>query len=210
MAKAQVHPDPAFVFFTENELQKGKTMRLDLTKTTNSLPFLPRSVAESIPFSLEKLPEILTRFSVSPNSPEANVLKNTIQQCDAAEENSVCATSFESMADFIRTKLGNGGNVISTVAKGTNKVQSYRIVEISKELNQKEGEIKAVVSCHKMNYAYALFNCHKAQNIRAYAVNLVGEDDTQLRAVAVCHTSEKADVCHFLPEDHFLVYNNNN
>ncbi|KAM0834335.1 hypothetical protein ACQ4PT_063685 [Festuca glaucescens] len=45
--------------------------------------FLPRSEADAIPFSSEKVPEILSRFSVEPDSAEAAEMAQTLRDCEA-------------------------------------------------------------------------------------------------------------------------------
>ncbi|KAJ4708018.1 BURP domain protein RD22 [Melia azedarach] len=189
-------------------------------KNSNAATFLPRQVAKSIPFSSNKLPEIFNHFSVNPGSLEAEMMQNTIKECEEPGikgEQKNCATSLESMIDFSTSKLGKSVRAISTeVAKGT-KMQKYTIAA---GVRQMAGD-KSVV-CHKQNYPYAVFYCHATQTTRAYTVPLEGADETKVKAVAVCHTDTSAwnpkhlafqvlkvkpgtiPVCHFLPEDHII------
>ena len=103
-------PTDKDIFFFESELHPGKKMNLkDLIKKASKATFLPHSVAESIPFSTQKFPEILKYFSLETKSAEANLLKQTIENCErpAIEgEEKYCATSFESFVDSIVSKLG--------------------------------------------------------------------------------------------------------
>ncbi|XP_057957399.1 BURP domain protein RD22 [Malania oleifera] len=206
------------IFFLENDLHTGKEMNLQFTKSRNNATFLPRTIAKSIPFSSSKLPEILNKFSVKPDSVEAKLMKNTINECEEPAikgEVKFCATSLESMIDFSISKLGKQVHAVSTeVQKGTH-MQKYTIAAGLKKLTSKES-----VVCHKQNYVYAVFYCHNTHTTRVYMVPLVGSDGTKVNAVAVCHTNTSAwnpkhlafqvlkvqpgtvPICHFLPEDH--------
>ncbi|KAH7846777.1 hypothetical protein Vadar_018052 [Vaccinium darrowii] len=213
------------LFFLEKDLKRGAKMNLYFTKTTNAeTTFLPRQEADKIPFSSEKMSEILDHFSVTPDSKEAEVLKNTIKECEEPGikgEEKYCATSLESMVDFTTSKLGKNVQPISTeVEKKNNKLEEYCVSGV-----KKMGGEKSVV-CHKQNYAYAVFYCHKTTTTKAYMVSLVGVDGTKAKAVAVCHTDTSAwnpkhlafqvlkvkpgtvPVCHYLPEDHVVWVQN--
>ncbi|KAH7849125.1 hypothetical protein Vadar_013336 [Vaccinium darrowii] len=206
------------VFFLEKDLKRGTKMNLYFTKTTNSkTTFLPRQVADKIPFSSEKMLEILDQFSVKPDTKEAEVMKKTIKECEEPGfkgEEKYCVTSLESMVDFTTSKLGKSVQAISTeVEKETNKLQEYRVSGV-----KKMGGGECVV-CHKLKYAYAVFYCHKITATKAYVVSLVGLDGTKAKAVAVCHTNTSGwnpkhlafhvlkvkpgtvPICHILSED---------
>ncbi|KAA8525306.1 hypothetical protein F0562_007161 [Nyssa sinensis] len=221
----QLHDNPnVALFFTEKDLSSPKKMTMAFTKSTNPATFFPRQVAEKIPFSSNKLPEILNHFSVKPDSMEAAMMKKTIKECEEEGikgEEKYCATSLESMIDFSRTRLGTNLQAISTaVEKENDQMQQYSIVGVKKMASDK------TVVCHKQNYAYAVFYCHKTQTAKAYLVSLVGADGTKAKAVAVCHTDTSAwnpkhlafqvlkvkpgtvPVCHFLPEDHIVWVSN--
>ncbi|XP_071690695.1 BURP domain protein RD22-like [Rutidosis leptorrhynchoides] len=209
------------LFFLENELHQGEEMNLHFTKNDQKATFLPRKVADSIPFSSNELPQIYNELSVKPDSMEAEIMKQTIEECEdkgIEGEEKYCATSLESMVDFSTKKLGKNVKAISTEvnSKVSSPLQKYKI-EVAKKL----AADKAVV-CHKQNYAYAVFYCHKTASTRAYAVSMVGEDGSKVKAVAVCHTDTAkwnpkhlafqvlkvkpgtVPICHFLPEDHVV------
>ncbi|KAL4560373.1 hypothetical protein LXL04_032523 [Taraxacum kok-saghyz] len=135
-------------------------------------------------------------------------------------EEKYCATSLESMVDFSTSKLGKKVKAISTEVN-TNEstpLQTYKI-----EGAKKLAADKAVV-CHKHNYAYAVFYCHKTVSTRVNIVSLVGVDGTKAKAVAVCHTDTSrwnpehlafqvlkvkpgsVPVCHFLPQNHVVWF----
>lgn len=210
------------LLFLENNLHQGTEMSLHFTKDENhKATFLPRKVADSIPFSSKNLPQIYKKFSIKPDSTEAAIMKQTLDACEnkgIEGEEKYCATSLESMIDFTTTKLGKKVKAISTEVntKQRTPLQKYKIEE-TKKLNANK-----VVVCHKQNYPYVVFYCHKAVDIAAYAVSLVGADGTKVKATAVCHidTSKwnpkhvsfqvlkvkpgSIPVCHFLPEDNVV------
>lgn len=201
-------------------MHPGAEMNLHFTKSSETATFLPRHVSESIPFSSNKMPEILSRFSVKPGSTEAELMEKTIKECEEPGirgEEKYCATSLESMVDFSTSRLGKGVQAISTEVEKETQFQKYTIAPGLKKM----GGTKAVV-CHKQSYAYAVFYCHSTETTRAYVVPLVGADGSKAKAVAICHTDTSAwnprhlafqvlkvkpgsvPVCHFLPEDHIV------
>lgn len=220
----QLHNIPNMaLFFLENDLKKYTKMKLHFTKTTTSTTFLPRQVAEKIPFSSKKMPQILDYFSVKPNSKEAKTIKQTIKECEEPRikgEEKYCATSLESMIDFCRYRLGKSIQAISTEVKKETPLQTYTIEGVKKMASD------ATVVCHKQNYAYTVFYCHTTQTTKAYKVSVVGVDGTKAEAVAVCHTDTSGwnpkhlafqvlkvkpgtvPICHFLPEDHIVWVHN--
>ncbi|KAL9443125.1 hypothetical protein AB3S75_016475 [Citrus x aurantiifolia] len=202
------------------DLHPGMKMNLHFTQTSNGATFLSRQAAKSTPFSSDKLPEIFNQFSVKPGSVEAEIMQNTIKECEdpgIKGEQKYCATSLESMIDFSTSKLGKSVQAISTEVKKGTKMQTYTIAAGVKQM----AADKSVV-CHKQNYPYAVFYCHATQTTRAYIVPLEGADGTKAKAAAVCHTDTSAwnpkhlafqvlkvkpgtvPVCHFLPEDHIV------
>ncbi|XP_062020543.1 BURP domain-containing protein 3-like [Rosa rugosa] len=216
--KIQVEPDVT-TFFLEKDLRLGKKMTLHFPKTTVAAEILPRKVAKSIPFSTNKLPQILNHFAVKPNSVEAEVIKQTIEDCEAPSikgEDKYCATSLESLVDFTVSKLGKYVQVHSTEVENENK-QEYKI---GKGAVQRIGDRSVV--CHKQKYVYAVFYCHEIHSTRAYVVPLVGADGTKAEAVAVCHTDTRTwnnkhfafqalkikpgtlPICHFLPSGNLV------
>ncbi|KAF2288743.1 hypothetical protein GH714_012203 [Hevea brasiliensis] len=84
------------IYFLQDGLHPDKKMKLTFTKSTNGSNFLPRKIAETLPFSSNKLPEILNYFAIEPTSKEAQILKHTIAECEAPSirgEHKYCATS---------------------------------------------------------------------------------------------------------------------
>ncbi|RDX66212.1 BURP domain protein RD22, partial [Mucuna pruriens] len=219
--ETQLHDDPnVALFFLEKDLHPGTKLNLHFTRSSNEATFLPRQVADSISFSSNKVDNIFAKFSIKPGSEEAQMVKNTISECEAGGikgEEKYCATSLESMVDFSTSKLGKNVKVVSTEVDKETGLQKYSVTPGVKKL---AGD-KAVV-CHKLNYPYAVFNCHKTETTRPYSVPLEGANGIRVKAVAVCHTDTSqwnpkhlafqvlkvkpgtVPVCHFLPEDHVV------
>ncbi|KAH7524220.1 BURP domain protein RD22 [Ziziphus jujuba] len=221
----QLHDDPnVALFFLEKDLHPGSEMNLHFIKSSNSQTFLPRQVAQSIPFSSNKLPEIYNQFSVVPGSIEAEIIKETIKECENPStrgEEKYCATSLESMVDFSTSKLGKDALAVSTEVDKETQMQKYTIVpQVKKMVGDKS------VVCHKQNYAYAVFYCHTTESTETFIVPLEGADGTKAKAVAVCHKDTSTwnpkhvafqvlnvkpgtvPVCHYLPEDHIVWVKN--
>ncbi|KAM3351214.1 hypothetical protein ACQJBY_023302 [Aegilops geniculata] len=222
--ETQLHDDPsAALFFLEKDLHAGKKMNVHFMATPGAgEKFLPRSEADAIPFSSEKVPEILSRLSVAPDSAEAAEMKQTLRECEATAakgEKKSCATSLESMVDFATSSLGTSHvRAASTVVgKEGSPEQEYTMTGVKRAAGPDQ-----LVACHAEPYAYAVFACHLTQATRAYTVSMVGKDGTAVEAVAVCHADTAgwnprhvafqvlkvkpggAPVCHFLPQDHVV------
>ncbi|XP_010999727.1 PREDICTED: uncharacterized protein LOC105107486 [Populus euphratica] len=104
------------IFYLYNDLQPGKRMRIHFTNSGTKVSFLPRQVAESIPFSSDKVPEILNYFALQVNSKEAQVMRDEIGGCEEPNmegEEKFCATSLESLIDFSVERLGLNVRVLS-------------------------------------------------------------------------------------------------
>eukprot|EP00258_Populus_trichocarpa_P007939 XP_002313054.2 BURP domain-containing protein BNM2A [Populus trichocarpa] len=216
------------VFFTLNDLKVGRTMPIYFPKKdpSKSPRLLPREDANSIPFSYEKFPYLLQFFSFSNGSPQAIAMEDTLRACEIKPikgEVKFCATSLESMLDFVQGILGleSRFKVVSTtyLTESSILLQNYTILEVPKEVPAPK-----MVACHTMTYPYAVFYCHsQGTKNKVFMVSLIGENGDRVEALAVCHldTSQwsrnhvsfkvlgiepgSSDVCHFFPEDN-LVY----
>ncbi|KAJ6671350.1 DEHYDRATION-RESPONSIVE RD22-LIKE PROTEIN [Salix viminalis] len=216
------------VFFTMNDLKVGRTMPIYFPKKdpSRSPRLLPREDANSIPFSYEKLPYLLQFFSFSNGSPQARAMEDTLRECETKPikgEVKFCATSLESMLDFVRGVFGleSQFKAVSTTYLTQSGVlfQNYTI-------RAAPGEVPApkMVACHTMPYPYAVFYCHSQETEnKVFVVSLIGDNGDTVEALAVCHldTSQwgrnhvsfkvlgiepgSSNVCHFFPEDN-LVY----
>ncbi|KAK1272284.1 BURP domain-containing protein 3 [Acorus gramineus] len=218
--------DPNFtLYFREESLRSESRMNLHFTKTTPRRDtFLPRRQAESLPFASTELPEVVKRLSVDPNSQQAAAMKTTLELCEEPTvrgENKTCATSLESMVDFIVSELRTNRVVAMSTTVGSEgtetRMQAYTIASMREIAGPK------TVVCHPLSYAYPVFLCHGAESTKAYEVELIGEDGTTVKSAAVCHTDTsdwdpnnmalrilniKAGsthpVCHFFPEGHVV------
>lgn len=221
------HAAGVALFFLESDIQPGKKLTLHFMPAyVAGEKFLPRGEADAIPFSSDKIPEILSRFSLSPGSAEAAEVAETLRDCErpaAKGERKACATSLESMVDFAVSGLGTSHvRVTSTAVVAGGKEDSFQKQEYTvagvKRASAAAGAQRLVV-CHAEPYAYAVFSCHLARATRAYTVSVVGEDGTAAEAAAVCHTDTAGwnpkhlalqmlnvkpgtvPVCHFLPQN---------
>ncbi|XP_077219964.1 BURP domain-containing protein 3-like [Tasmannia lanceolata] len=221
----QLHDDQyVAIFFLEKNLHPGAKKNLHFTKTTPGATFLPRGVAQYIPFSSSKLPDILNKFSISPGSLEAEAVKDTLSTCEAPAskgEDKYCATSLESMVDFATSKLGTNVQVLTTTVDKETATQEYTVGSGVKKMAGPKS-----VACHGQSYVYAVFYYHETSDTTAYMIPLVGNDGTSVEAVAVCHKDTSAwnpkhlafqvlkvkpgsiPICHFLPQDHILWASN--
>ncbi|XP_028752995.1 BURP domain protein RD22 isoform X2 [Neltuma alba] len=178
--KTQLHYNNSneSLFFLEKDLKAGHKMNLLFVHTSNHASFLPRQVVKSIPFSSSK-------FAVKPGSVAAEFMEITMEVCEEPGmkgEEKYCATSLESMVDFVTLKLGNSVNALSTgTMNQTKELEEYTIMHRVKKVAETQ------VVCHKLNYAYAVFYCHKIENTVAYAVPLEGADGSRMEALSVCH-----------------------
>lgn len=181
--------DPS-MFLLEKDLRVGKTKSLQFTKMTNPAVFAPRWVASSFPFSSAKLIEILNRFSFKTGSREADEIEKTLKQCEIEpafeNEHRHCMTSLESMVDFVKAERWKNVRAITTRVNGDPQPrhQNYTIKE---NVSILKGTGFAV--CHKLNYPYAVYQCHAFNTSKAqvWRVPLKGPDATEAKALAVCH-----------------------
>ncbi|XP_061977906.1 BURP domain protein RD22-like [Populus nigra] len=201
------------IFYLYNDLHPGKKMKLLFTNSGTKVSFLPPRVAESIPFSSDKFPEILKYFSLQVNSEEAEIISDEIGYCESPNmegEEKYCATSLESLIDFNVARLGQNVQVLSTEP---GKKQEYTVSAKA----EMRGEHKAAV-CHKIRYPYAVHYCHVIEGTEVYVVPLIAADGAEVKAVTVCHLNTSAwspehmafevlkikpgpAVCHFLATD---------
>ena len=213
------------LFFHYDDLKIGNKFPLYFPiKDSSKIPhFIPKEEADSIPFSLAHLPQILEFFSFSQDSPQAKAIKDTLESCELPPikgESKFCATSLESMLDFIGQFFGFGTNfkvLTTTLMKNwTTHLQNYTILEDPMEISSAH-----MVGCHPLPYPYALFYCHgqKESHNKLFVISLEGEDGVRIEAIAICHmdTSQwepdhpsfrvlriepgTSPVCHILPQD---------
>ncbi|OAY67177.1 BURP domain-containing protein 3, partial [Ananas comosus] len=122
-SETQLRDDPSMaLFFLEKDLRPGKKMTLHFPEVASGPAFLPRKEADAIPLSVEKLPKVLGRFGIQPDSVEARWMRKTARECQepaVGGEKKFCATSLESMVDFSTSSLETRDvrAVSTTVAK---------------------------------------------------------------------------------------------
>ncbi|XP_074569267.1 BURP domain-containing protein 6-like [Curcuma longa] len=215
------------LFFLEKDLFPGATFDLQFKRSISKhADLLPRRVADALPFSSDKLPDVLALLSVDPDSKEAREMSATLERCERtsnARETKHCATSIESMVDFAVSALATDDvSAVSTVANATAAAAMQRYAVEGFERIGGEG---VGVFCHAEPYAYVVFHCHAVGRgmMREYTVSLTGSDGSRVEAIAVCHLDTTSwnprhvmlqvlhvkpgsaePVCHFLPIDHVL------
>lgn len=231
------HMDPsAMVFFTLKDLKIGKTMPVYFRKRDPSTypQALSREEADSIPFSLKQLPYLLQFFSISDDSPLAEAMAGTLSHCEVPPiegETKICATSLESMLDFVQGTFGleTKFQVLSTkfLTKSTTNFQNYTILQLPKPILSPK-----MVACHIMPFPYAIFYCHsQVTENKLFRVSLGGDNGDRVEAVSVCHMDTShwsrdhasfrvlgiepgsSHVCHFFQADNIVyipapTYNN--
>ncbi|KAE8681951.1 putative BURP domain-containing protein [Hibiscus syriacus] len=172
-------------FFFQEDLRTGKLVNLPrLATTSDKTPFFPNQIAETMPFSSDKLPEIVNNLSLKPQTREAGVVNETIRGCERAAidgEQKFCATSFESFIDSSVSKLGKQIQLLSSVLSKETKNPLFTIVKGMENMGENE------LICHKMEYPGAVFMCHSINKTVVYKVPLVSGDGTQANALVVCH-----------------------
>ncbi|XP_021731620.1 BURP domain-containing protein BNM2A-like isoform X1 [Chenopodium quinoa] len=220
------------VFFTPKDLKLGNVIPIFFrgrNPSSSSPHFLPREEAELIPFSPSKLSYLLQLFGFSQASSQAKAMEDTLRQCIIIKpilgETKFCATSLESMLDFVHKIFGptTKFKALSTqnFAKSGSILQNYTVVDEPKEILAPK-----MIACHTMPYPYVVYYCHHQESeSKVFQVSLKGEEkgsDNIVQAVAVCHmdTSQwspnhfsfrvlgikpgSSPVCHFFPADNLV------
>lgn len=173
------------LFFLTTKLRSGSRMDAsELIMESNSVSFIPRSVEQSIPFSSKYMPEILTRFSLQLNSPESVIVKGVIDLCERAplpEELKSCCRTFESLLDFATFVLGKNIMLLTPNIESKSEKPNFSVGDGVQLVSDSS------VLCHKLDYAYAVFLCHKMEKANVYLVPLFGDNGSNGTSLAVCH-----------------------
>ncbi|KAG5625000.1 hypothetical protein H5410_010218 [Solanum commersonii] len=222
------HIDPSLrVFFLMDDLKLKKEIFISFPRRdlSPSPKFLSKEEANSIPFSLKELPNLLQRFAFSRNSPEAKTMEETLKVCGIPPikgETKYCATSPKAMIDFVQEIMGEKTEIkaLSTThfSNSTPLLQKYTILDTPEEV-----ETPKMVACHTMPYAYGIFYCHHTvSKSKVFKVSLGGENGDKVEAIVVCHLDTSAwspshvsfrvlgissgtcPICHFFPSDNLL------
>ncbi|CAN6457725.1 unnamed protein product [Victoria cruziana] len=194
-AKLNWSPNLAPLYFLRKDLRPGSKMNVTMKispveAVSNGDPtFLPRQRAREIPFTVSNLTAILEMFAIEPQSDQASLTKETLDDCEAPAikgEVKHCATSPESMIDFAVAELGTGDirAVVTSAVSGEEKAEArtYRIGAGGGRMMSRKA-----VTCHSMVFPYAVFYCHSFAGTRAYMVPLIADDGGRVNAVALCH-----------------------
>ncbi|KAM3339036.1 BURP domain protein USPL1 [Capsicum galapagoense] len=229
---SHIDPSLASLYFLIDDLKIGKTIKDFSFPSRSSLPFFPKAAADSIPFSLKELPNLLQRFSLSKDSPQAKAMEDALRVCEFNSsikgERKYCATSAEAMLNFVQEILGERTQIkaMSTTThspKDSNSaLQNYTILDSPKEV-----VVPKMVACHIMSCAYTVFYCHPSVSTerKMFKVPLGNEENgDRVEAIVVCHLNTSdwspshfsfqvlgilpgaSPVCHFLPSSNDLVW----
>ncbi|XP_008795038.2 BURP domain-containing protein 5-like [Phoenix dactylifera] len=217
-------PSDPTLFFLEKDLHPGAGMNpgLSFTRTLSGAAFIPRAQADGIPFSSDKLLEILHRLNVLPNSELAKEVKTTLSDCEEAAiegEHKYCATSLESMVDFVLSELETDDvRAMATTVHGDMEAARKQQYTVAPSGVRRTPGTK-LLTCHPEPYPHIVYYCHLTTATKAFLVTLVGRDGTAVEAVAACHSDTSnwkpvffevlgvkrgTPICHFLPQDHLI------
>ncbi|KAJ9153760.1 hypothetical protein P3X46_027168 [Hevea brasiliensis] len=173
------------IYFLQDGLHPDKKMKLTFTKSTNGSNFLPRKIAETLPFSSNKLPEILNYFAIEPTSKEAQILKHTIAECEAP--------SIRGEHKYFQ--------VLSNEAEQEKKEKGYTIFKGVKMMGDNQ------IACQKEIYPYAVYmvplmggDGSKAKAIVVCHLNTTAWNPEHF-AFQVLKVKPGPPVCHFLDSD---------
>ncbi|CAL5002537.1 unnamed protein product [Urochloa decumbens] len=212
------------VFFREDALRVGQTLPFRFpAPVTAPLGFLPRHVADAIPFSSATLPSVLAQLGIAEDSPQAAKMEDTLAMCEApglSWEAKFCATSLEALVEGAQGVIGTQDvtEMLSKVPRaGSPRLQAYAV----RAVRAIEGS--TFVGCHQKEYPYTVYMCHSTGPSRAYEVEMEGTvDGDKITLLAVCHTETSEwdedhvafkvlgtrpggpPVCHVLPYGHIL------
>ncbi|TVU51054.1 hypothetical protein EJB05_02459 [Eragrostis curvula] len=185
-----------------------------------AMQFASRSQADGVPFSLNKMDQILTMFKVVPGSERANQIAATLHTCQgiSSPDSHTCATSQQAEAEFAAEILGtvNPRRVVTVVHGADNEPEQYTVARISRI-----GGADQLVACHPMAYPYMVRYCHRPAEVEALIVQLTGIDfgGAGATAVAICHKNTDTwdqryfnmlnadrgeEICHFMPQNYVL------
>lgn len=188
----------ANVFFFHDMLRPGSIITPTIPPTTSLPTLLPSDVASSIPFSTERLSDIITMFAPASLSMTKEI-RWTLDTCEHPRtlpgQKAGCATSLESLAELPASLLGThkvrafSAADLPVEAPGTRALRGrYNVTAVRKV----SGESSEIVTCHDLTYPYAVYYCHTANPTAAYTVTLASVEDgarvpATMEVLAVCH-----------------------
>ncbi|GLJ06571.1 hypothetical protein SUGI_0042230 [Cryptomeria japonica] len=190
------------IFFFEKDLHIGTNMmvHLEVLKAQDLVGFLPRSMANKIPFSLEKLLVAQDMLNIPQGSRMSIIMEETLKKCESpaiSGETRFCATSMESIVDYSTAKLGsNDLNVLVTnlPINFNSENHQYSVTALFAETNSSSKH----VICHNLMYPYGIYMCHEAKGTEIFEISLSGPGTygSSIPVKAICH----ADTSGWNPE----------
>eukprot|EP01018_Ginkgo_biloba_P039395 Gb_01410 [translate_table: standard] len=211
-------------FFRQMLLVQGSSLPLpNLRDPMPRRAFLPRSLADALPFKSKELPQLMRAFRIPENSSMKGIMAKTLDECERAPvkgEMKRCVTSIEAMAEFAVSILGPKVEVLTTSSTGG----SGHTVQIG-QVNAKDGgRVTRSVSCHQSVFPYMVYYCHSVPLVKVYEAALMDASQKMKvnDGVAICHldTSQwsakhaaflslgskpgKIEVCHWIFENDLI------
>ncbi|KAM0854652.1 hypothetical protein ACQ4PT_050294 [Festuca glaucescens] len=225
MGAGQAEPTKTKVFFHEESVRVGERLPFHFPPASPAaLGFLPRRVADSVPFTAPALPGVLAAFGVAPGSAMASSIKATLRACETptmAGESKFCATSLEALVERAMGVLGTRDvkRVTSTLPRAGAPLQTYTV----RAVQRVEGG-PVFVACHPEPFPYTVYRCHTTGPSRAYMVEMEGARGAAdgVTIATVCHTDTSmwnpehvsfrllgtkpggTPVCHLMPYGHII------
>ncbi|MQL82390.1 hypothetical protein Taro_014843 [Colocasia esculenta] len=161
-------------FFLQQDLRPGAKMRMRFRRAISGDSFLPRPAAEAVPFSSGKLPDILA----------AKRMLKALHHCEwpaLPGEAKHCATSLESMLDFVVDSLGTRElqPLTTTADRAFPAEQLYSVLSWTPAPPPGQRRRSATCPCTRT----------RTPGTKPYTVRLAGEDGAMVEAAAMCHTN---------------------
>ncbi|CAA7403731.1 unnamed protein product [Spirodela intermedia] len=217
-AAANVEPGK---FFRRTNLAEGK--RIPMPDIRDKMPprsFLPRALAERLPFGSARLPELVRLLGAADLQ---GSMAKTVAECErpaVKDETKRCPTSLEAMAEFAASVLGKSAAVSTTASTaGWGKT-----LVVGKVAPRRGGGETAAVSCHQSLFPYLVYYCHAVPRVAVYDVELKEDAGGEAvnHGVAICHLDTtqwsaghaafvalgpapgKIEVCHWIFENDLI------
>jgi len=204
------------IFFHEAQLLPGSAMTLSFPAEAEAA-ILPHDVAGKVPFG--SLRDVLNTFDIPAGSDEAAQVRDTLRRCQdprVAGGVKACATSLEGTVRSAMGMLGSPSQGVwaatSTLPRGGLPRQPYAVEAVTPLAGSR------YVSCHRVPFPYAVYQCHARIGYRAYVASLRGLGGGPAASMlAFCHVDTSSwnpahpafeilntrpggsPVCHFMP-----------
>ncbi|CAA7403729.1 unnamed protein product [Spirodela intermedia] len=217
-AAATVEPGK---FFRRANLAEGKSIPMpDIRDKMPPRSFLPRALAQRLPFGSARLPELVRLLGAAVLQ---GSMAKTVAECErpaVKDEIKRCPTSLEAMAEFAASVLGKSAAVSTTASTaGWGKT-----LVVGKVAPRRGGGETAAVSCHQSLFPYLVYYCHAVPRVAVYDVELKEDARGEVvnHGVAICHLDTtqwsaghaafvalgpapgKIEVCHWIFENDLI------